>query len=139
MRFFSCIGCQAQTYICRNCDHGNSYCGSECSLIARKKHSTTASKRYQSTRTGRFAHAERQRRYITRKNKMTHQGSHGLPICALLFALTHSQVEKQIKSVDNIFHCHFCGEPCSEFVRKGFLNKSLIKNGKISGVFPQGP
>jgi hypothetical protein len=89
--------------------------------MARKKHTAEAGRRYQSTRTGKFFHAKRQQRYITRKNKMTHQGSKTLSTCVLLLVLADNSIKKRKKPIDTMLCCHFCGKPCSEFVRKGFL------------------
>ncbi|HFX6065141.1 TPA: hypothetical protein ACIE75_005504, partial [Klebsiella pneumoniae] len=73
-RFFQCARCGAEVLICRSCDHGQIYCAGGCSEEARRSSVKQAGRRYQSSRQGRFAHAERSRRYRERK-KVTHQGS----------------------------------------------------------------
>src|SRR6202022_1187715 len=47
----------------------------QCGREARRQSLREAGRRYQSTRDGRFAHAARQRRYIVRLRKVTHQSS----------------------------------------------------------------
>jgi hypothetical protein len=75
-RVFNCARCQRQVVICSHCDRGNIYCGKRCSQSARRQSRREASRRYQRTRRGRFAHAARQRRYRQRRRaKVTHQGS----------------------------------------------------------------
>lgn len=64
---FNCARCRCQVAICSHCDQGNIYCGKRCSQAARRQSLREASKRYQKTRRGRFAHAERQRRYRQRR------------------------------------------------------------------------
>jgi len=75
-RLFNCARCRCQVVICSHCDRGNIYCGKRCSEAARRQSQREAGRRYQKTRRGGFAHAERQRRYRQRRRaKVTHQGS----------------------------------------------------------------
>jgi len=62
-----------QVSICAACDHGNIYCARECSELARCESVRRAGARYQKTLRGARCHAERQRRYRTRRAKVTHQ------------------------------------------------------------------
>lgn len=77
-RLFNCARCGRQVAICRHCDRGNIYCGAGCARAARQASTRAAGARYQRGRPGRFAHAQRQRRYRARRRKMTHQDSPGL-------------------------------------------------------------
>ena len=75
-RLFNCARCRRQVVICSHCDRGNIYCGKRCSETARRQSQREAGRHYQKTRRGRFAHAERQRRYRQRRRQnATHQGS----------------------------------------------------------------
>jgi len=126
-RLFTCAGCRAQVLICRRCDRGNIYCGPACSQQARRASLRAAGQRYQRSRRGRFTHAERQRRYRRRLNKVTHQGSApGVPHDSLRpesrTALQHSLRCPPIRAPGPC--CHFCRRPCSPFVRLDFLHSS---------------
>ena len=74
-RLFVCARCRAQVIVCRRCDRGQIYCDGDCSQVARQASMREAAQRYQRSRHGRFAHAERMRRYRSRQNKVTHHGS----------------------------------------------------------------
>ena len=74
-RLFVCARCRAQVIVCRRCDRGQIYCDGDCSELSRQASVREAGQRYQRSRHGRFAHAERMRRYRSRQNKVTHQGS----------------------------------------------------------------
>jgi hypothetical protein len=76
-RLYSCHRCGVQVRICQRCDHGNIYCGRECSAIRRRESLRRAGARYQSTRRGAARHAARQRGYRVRQQKVTHQGCEG--------------------------------------------------------------
>ena len=120
-RLYYCARCYCQVEICRSCDRGNIYCNRGCSLLARQESKLHASHRYQKSRIGRFKHAKRQHRYLTRKNnKMTHLGSSTSaekPYSSLLKKAPFK--EKRDAYVGNI--CHFCGRIGSLFLRNGFL------------------
>lgn len=72
-RLFRCAHCQAEVLVCIGCDRGRRYCGSECSAQARRQSLRTNGKNYQSTRTGRMAHARRAQRYRLRKREQLAQ------------------------------------------------------------------
>lgn len=75
-RLYNCRRCEVQVLICTRCDHGNIYCGGECSQIRRRESLHRASARYQRTRRGAARHAARQRIWrASQQQKMTHQGS----------------------------------------------------------------
>ena len=72
-RLLNCIRCHKQVRICSTCDRGNIYCGSECSVPARRELERAAGARYQKSYKGRLKHAARQQRYREReKQKVTH-------------------------------------------------------------------
>jgi len=78
-------------------------------------------RRYQRSRRGRFAHAERSRRYRLRRKNVTHQGSPApepaglLPVPRRLprIALPSSLSRRRTTA----WHGHRCGRRCAAFVR----------------------
>ena len=58
-----CAECRAQALICSCCDRGQIYCAGDCAARARRRTRRDAGRRYQTSRRGRLAHAERTRRY----------------------------------------------------------------------------
>ena len=146
-RLFSCARCRCQVVICSHCDRGNLYCGKRCSETARSQSRREASKRYQRTRRGRLAHADRQRRYRQRRRqKVTHHGSppaipdETLPVESRTSA-RRSEVPAAV-SGDGI-HCHLCGRRCSDFVRQSFLHRrptrEAIDSPSLVWAQSQGP
>lgn len=122
-RLYQCLRCHVPVVICHRCDHGQRYCANGCSKKARIASQKRASKKYQTTRAGRFNNAARQQRFrLRQKQKVTHHCS--------LQNLPHDVLNKQLKKpkssllrpkqTKNI-HCHHCGEICSPFLRHGFL------------------
>ncbi len=85
-RLFVCARCRAQVIVCRRCDRGQIYCNSGCAQVSRQASLREAAQRYQRSRHGRFAHAERMRRYRSRQNKVTHHGSAVLSIATSAIA-----------------------------------------------------
>jgi hypothetical protein len=65
-RLFVCARCRAQVLLCSRCDRGQRYCGPACSRAARQESQREAARRYQVSRAGRMAHAERARRWRQR-------------------------------------------------------------------------
>lgn len=129
-RLFHCAGCQRQVIICRHCDRGHRYCSRECAQSARRASRQAAAQRYQTGRKGRYRHARRQQIYRRRRRKkVTHQSS---PLCASndLLAPNPSGRVKPKKRLTRrgSIRCHFCGRPCSRFLRRGFLHQSLAIN-----------
>jgi hypothetical protein len=74
-RLFMCAECHAQALICSCCDRGQIYCVGDCAAHARRRSERDAGRRYQTSRRGRLAHAERTRRYRVRCKNVTHHGS----------------------------------------------------------------
>ena len=123
-RLFNCARCRCQVAICSTCDRGNIYCGPNCSRQARRASMRAAGRGYQHSRRGRFTHAERQRRYRARQQKVTHQGSppspsHDSPAPTLKGSLRQNQ-SHTAPAGDGI-RCHLCAGMCSAFVRLDFL------------------
>lgn len=124
-RLFNCDRCGGQVVICSCCDRGNRYCQG-CAPAARQDARRSAGKRYQHSRRGRLAHAQRQRRYRARRQKVTHQGSPAPPPAALLVPESRALAppgEPTGTSVTEGLRCHFCGRVCGAFVRQGFLRQ----------------
>lgn len=125
-RLFNCARCRRQVVICSDCDRGNIYCGRGCSCRARRESQRAAGRRYQRSRRGRFAHAERQHRYRTRRQEVTHQGSAALSSNASLGpesrALHRASLSFPAAHAQGLC-CHFCQRPCSPFVRRDFLHR----------------
>ena len=126
-RLFNCARCRCQVVICSHCDRGNIYCGKRCSQTARRQSQREAARRYQGTRRGRFAHAERQRRYRQRRmQKVTHQGSPPVLPDETLPAESRTSAQRSEEPgavpADGI-RCHLCGRVCSHFLRQSFLRR----------------
>ena len=117
-RLFHCARCRRQVVICRRCDRGNIYCGRQCSHSARRESLGAAARRYQQSRAGRVKHAERQCRYRSRQQKVTHQGSSASPPDDSLCAESRAVVLAQFGA---ILRCEFCKRRCSPLVRLDFL------------------
>jgi len=122
-RLYQCLRCHVPVVICHRCDHGQRYCINGCSKKARIASQKRASKKYQTTRAGRFNNAARQQRFRNRKKqKVTHHCSLQNPPHDVLNKHTKHRkrppiLPKQTKTI----HCHHCGEICSPFLRHGFL------------------
>ena len=125
-RFFLCARCRTQVFICRRCDRGQIYCAGGCAQAARRTSLREAAQRYQRSRRGRLAHAQRARRYRAQHNKVTHHGSPAtapsalLPADSMRAAVTHRRVTASAPAAT---HCHLCGCACSPFVRLGPLRR----------------
>lgn len=121
-RLFYCARCRRQVKICRRCDRGNLYCGTRCSQPARRESLRAAGRRYQSSRRGRFKQAERQRRYRSRRHKVTHQGSPATPHDDVLRPEPKGTGAHRGEIGVQGIRCYFCKRLCSAFVRLGFLH-----------------
>lgn len=74
-RRFFCSRCGKAVTICRRCDRGQRYCGSDCSQSARRESRRAAGSRYRKTPAGRQGAARRQRCYRERQRlRVTHHG-----------------------------------------------------------------
>lgn len=126
-RFFLCGRCRAQVLLCSHCDRGQIYCGSGCSTGARRQSLQEAGRRYQRSRPGRFAHAERSRRYRLRRKNVTHQGSLAPEPEGLLPSPSAGAANRcfrlTLSSPISVWHCHRCGRRCAAFVRLGFRRR----------------
>lgn len=129
-RFFVCVRCRVQVIVCRRCDRGQIYCDGDCSLVARQSSIREAGRRYQRSRNGRLAHAERMRRYRGRLNKVTHQGSAAPAADALLQATPTTSAKATTPGIARRLpaHCHFCHRACSALVRLGPLRGRVFLN-----------
>jgi hypothetical protein len=139
-RLFNCARCHRQVVICRQCDRGQRYCGRDCARAARRASGRTAGARYQSRRRGRLNHAERQRRYRTRRRKVTHQGSPpparsaSLPPESRASAVPPGEPAATPPGPGRC--CHFCGRACSQLLRLGFLGQH--RDGPVMQRPPRG-
>ena len=127
-RLYHCCRCQAQVIICSQCDRGNRYCAVECAADARSDSLKRASKKYQSTRAGRFNNAARQKSYRERQQQIvTHQGSPLVTSHDVLKAKSYwpEKVEKYAQNGCHLF-CHHCGAECEPFLRQDFLHQSRL-------------
>lgn len=135
-RVFFCRNCKRQVNICSYCDRGNVYCSRRCVLEGRRSSMREAGRRYQATFRGRFHHANRQRAYRTRtrapapiEEKVTHQGSPEAGTRTIVAASAGSYPGGKVDSLPTAslegltVRCHFCGCPCLEFVRDGFIRR----------------
>ena len=122
-RLYQCLRCHKPVVICRLCDHGQRYCANGCSKQARMDSQKRASKKYQTTRAGRFNNAARQQRFRSRqKQKVTHHGSLQTPRHDVLSKqFTPPKTPRIYPKLAVIMCCHHCGEECSSFLRHDFL------------------
>ena len=126
-RLYQCNRCHSQVIICSHCDRGNVYCSADCSSNARAQSQHRANQKYQSSRKGRLANTERQRRYrMSQREKVTYQGS--------LLGKADDLLLPPPKTSENAFlapsnpenrftHCHFCHSECSLFLRTRFIRR----------------
>jgi hypothetical protein len=138
-RMFLCAACRVQVVLCRRCDRGQIYCGRDCSSRARGDAQRAAGRRYQASRPGRFAHAERARRYRARCKIVTHQGSVDAQAGALLAAQAtvspqDAAPEVQTSPDTPSMRCTRCGAPCAAAVRLGFLRHPTSARRRPFGV-----
>jgi hypothetical protein len=134
-RFFLCGRCRAQVVICTVCDRGQRYCGRDCAEAARTQSLRAAGRRYQQTRRGRLAHAERARRYRRRQQIVTHQGSpaplpKGLLPANPTGALNPGRLLVATLALSG--QCRFCGRNCGAFVRLGFRRRRVARIYSVS-------
>ena len=129
--------CRARIIVCRRCDRGQIYCDGDCSLAARQSSLREAGRRYQHSRNGRLAHAERMRRYRTRLNKVTHQGSAAAAADALLQATPTTSAKATTPGIARRLpaHCHFCQRACSALVRLGPLRTRVFRHVRTATNF----
>jgi hypothetical protein len=117
-RRYLCARCRTAVLICSHCDRGQRYCSGDCARLVRVNSMRLAGQRYQTSLAGRYKHAARQSDYRARQTKVTHQGSPPQTSSDLLPAIPTLCVESASPLP---WHCHFCGELQSQFVRQSFL------------------
>jgi hypothetical protein len=139
-RFFLCALCRRQVLICSHCDRGQIYCVGDCRFDARRMRRREAGRRYQRSRSGRFNHAARSRRYRARQKIVTHQGSPAPPPNDCVPKVSAADQEEPppgaesaglssapvpVTRTDATFGrcCHWCGRGCSPFVRRDHLRR----------------
>lgn len=138
-RMYRCARCLEQVVVCQRCDRGQIYCPAGCAALARRERQRAAAARYQSSRRGRFVHAERSRRYRRRRRALpeivTHQGSVGLDADDLLRFEATVTVSESIDTATDVVSCEVvapalaetspsckhCGARCAGGVRNGYL------------------
>ena len=135
---FLCAHCRVQVVLCSRCDRGNRYCGRICRRQARDGARRQTARRYQCSRAGRLAHAQRMRRWRQRHaaQKVTHQGSQSgvtdAPLAACTpdttsviadIAYTSSDITPApaIDAPEVVRLCCRCATPLAFWVRQGFL------------------
>ena len=128
-RLYFCSRCHVLVIICSHCDRGQRYCTGECRHQARAESAQRASRKYQSTRAGRFNNAARQQRFRDRRSqKVTHQGSPSKQTHDLLkIRITETKKIPKPSFSGSAIHCHYCGAECDPFLRLDFLHSSRIK------------
>ncbi len=146
-RLFVCARCRMQVVLCSRCDRGQRYCGPTCSRAARRDSQRAAGARYQRSRAGRMAHAERSRRWRERHlahhqvrdddaaagddggiNFVTHQGSAAPPVNAPLPLAEQAgggASEEIDASTPPTTHCRRCATALAPWVRQGFLRHGM--------------
>ena len=120
-RRYLCAGCRTAVLICSHCDRGQRYCTPGCAERARRHSLRAAGHRYQATSQGRLAHAERQRRYRARQQKVTHQGSPPVPPAVPLAAEPTGHKGMSLPP----WQCCRCHRPLPAWVRQDFLRRRI--------------
>lgn len=135
-RLYSCQRCRTQVIICSRCDRGQRYCDSACAHNARAISLKRAAKKHQSSRTGRFNNAARQRRFRQRlKQKVTHHGSLTLVLRDLLKNKPERpQIVQKPASIDDTLFCCRCGSTCQPFLRQDFLQSRQSRRQPMVGM-----
>jgi hypothetical protein len=137
-----------QVVLCSQCDRGNRYCSRPCWRLSRDAARREAAHRYQSSRRGRLAHAERSRRWRHRRaarsagdghgrgalgaESVTHQGSQPGVAAAPLAAWTHDTASSSLDTTPVApgehdttpaapWICRRCAAAQPTRVRQGFL------------------
>jgi len=118
-RRYLCVACHTAVLICSHCDRGHRYCSAGCANQARRRSVRAAGSRYQDSLPGRRAHAERQRRYRARQQKVTHQGSPPLAMADQL------ATEPMVRVIPAPWHCCRCRQSLPDAVRQDFLRRRI--------------
>jgi hypothetical protein len=143
-RMFLCGRCRAQVVLCSHCDRGNVYCGPGCAEIRRQESIRAAGSRYQRSRSGRFAHAARMRRYRERQREVTHHGSGAVAANALLVPIAVMPPPLPLPPSVAVIavtlalvlppRCSRCGAPRASAVRQGWLRHHRRSAGPSTGA-----
>ncbi len=136
-RLYSCQRCRTQVVICSRCDRGQRYCGSACARNARAISLKRAAKKHQSSRTGRFNNAARQRRFRQRlKQKVTHHGSLTRVLRDLLKnrPARPQTTQKPASIIGDTLFCCCCGSACQPFLRQDFLQSRQPRRQPMVGM-----
>jgi hypothetical protein len=134
-RMFLCARCCCQVLVCRRCDRGQVYCVGTCAQEARRDKQREARQRYQATPRGRVMHAERNRRYRARQQRVTDHGLSKEHEAGLLpgfeggSALNASSFSRKPPGP---WFCHHCGHTASAFLRLSALRPR--RRGQIYGI-----
>lgn len=131
-RHYLCARCRTAVLICSHCDRGQRYCASHCAKLARTQSLQSAGQRYQSSLPGRLSHAARQRRYRERQTKVTHHSSPSIPLDDLLPTSPTLPVKRAQPPCHLPWHCHFCGQLQSQFLRHRFLQRRIRRTLRLS-------
>ena len=115
-------GCRTAVLICSDCDRGQRYCTTPCADEARRQSIRASGRRYQDSSRGRHTHAERQRRYRARQQKVTHQGS---PPRATPVQLS---CEPTLPAAPLPGHCCRCHRSLPDGVRQDFLQRRIRRH-----------
>lgn len=137
-RLFNCAHCHHSVVICSHCDRNNIYCSANCSEFVRRKSLLAAGKRYQNSLKGRLKHANRQRLYRWRKNKVTHHTSPISPANVSLTPQPNEQKTVTAQPIAKIVRCDFCGRSCSLFLRHSFLRRQIDQKARYSAYLSRG-
>lgn len=127
-RRYLCACCRNPVLVCSRCDRGNRYC-KDCAPKQRTCGVRAAGKRYQASRRGRHAHAQRQRRWRAKHAKVTHQGSPPPDLPALL---APDAVSIKVDALQQPWQCHFCSCSCAELVRIDFLRCRIRRLARLT-------
>lgn len=129
-RRYLCARCRTAVIICSHCDRGHRYCTSRCADHARRNAIHAAGCRYQASRRGRHAHAERQRRYRAKQQKVTHQGSPprtlSVPLQSEPTVRPSGCAARPVTPAP--WHCCRCHRPLPDWVRQDFLRCRIRRN-----------
>ena len=132
-RRYLCARCRCAVVICSHCDRGNRYCTPHCAEHARRQALRAAGRRYQTSLPGRTAHAQRQRCYRARIQKVTHQGSPPLPPAAPLTP------EPTLPAHPLPGHCCRCHRALPDRVRQDFLRCRIRRHPLDRSVHASSP
>lgn len=128
-----CTRCRKAVIICSHCDRGQRYCTKACSTQARCTAVRAAGCRYQASRQGRHAHAERQSRYRAKQQKVTHQSS---PPLAPPVPLS---TEPTAPLMPTFWHCCRCHRLLPDGVRQDFLRCRTRRNRPHRSIHGHSP